>query len=218
MKKGMIIMALVVAFVFALMVGSSQAALISGKIWVGTGYGFGTHDLTNGASIWGTSSSATFTVDAINFTTESTDGTYTGFLSSGASNNLVWADAASATFGGTTFQTDSATASFVQLTGTAIFPQSFSIRYDDGLVLYVGNQVFDFSAPTAPAIANINLASAGTYNFTLNYAGWNGFPEVLQLRGDVRPVPIPPTAYLIASGLIPFIRLRKKRSIFLGGV
>jgi hypothetical protein len=26
-----------------------------------------------------------------------------------------------------------------------------------------------------------------------------------------RPVPIPPTAYLIASGLIPFIRLRKKR-------
>ena len=44
-------------------------------------------------------------------------------------------------------------------------------------------------------------------------AGWNPLPaSVLQTSGitPVATVPIPTTAYLIVSGLIPFIRLRRK--------
>jgi hypothetical protein len=77
--------------------------------------------------------------------------------------------------------------------------------------MYVDGTPFDFSYPTEPQTDTFTVAGAGTHNFTLNYAAWNGFPEVLQL--DVRAVPIPSALLLVGSGLIPFIRLRRKRSV-----
>ena len=222
MKKVMVIMALVMASVFGFMPASSQATLsaptltISGNIWVVDTYGFGSYDLSPTGLFSGLGpAAAQFTVDAINFTTNGGYSTYNQFLSNSLTgapglNDLVWS-IGSTSFGNLPVISDSTYSTFIQLTGTAYFPQSFTITKDDGFWLQVGNQVFNsFMNPTSADVCTINLASAGIYTFTLDYSGWNGFPEVLQSSAFRSAVPIPPTAYLLVSGLIPFIRLRKK--------
>jgi hypothetical protein len=218
MRKGMIIMALVVASVFALMAGSSQAALLTGSIWVegpspATTYGNSDNNLTDSRAIWSTTPLATFTVDAINFTTAVGDGSYNQWLQGGATNvnGLVWLTGSSA-FQNGPFQTATGTtATFIQLTGEVLLPKDFTIIKDDGFVLYLDDiVVMNAESPTSPVGVPISLASGGAYSLRLNYAGWNAFPEVLQAP-DVKAVPIPAALLLVGSGLVPFIRLRKKR-------
>jgi hypothetical protein len=215
-QKSILFTGVVLACVFVLMAGSSQALPFSGQIWTRTSYNFSTHDLTNLTFSSFGSPAAQFTVDEINFDSEALTGsyggsvTYTQFLSNSMSgapgpNDLVWADLASEAFGAGTILTSNSTASFFQFTGTAFFPATFTIRHDDGFDLYINGQEFDNSYPTAPTDATITLAdkglTAGTYSFTLNYAAWNGFPEVLT-DPDIPAVPEPATMFLLGSGLI----------------
>ena len=215
MKKGMKILVLAAVCVFVLMAGSSQAALVSGKIWTITGYNETTHDLTVTPA---TVPLATFTVDAINFDSEALTGSYSGlvtytqFLSNSLSgapgpNTLVWNSGLS-TFQNQTMITDNTNTSLFQLTGTASFPADMAIRHDDGFYLILGATSYDFSHPTSPETAYLHNA-AGDYNFTLNYAAWNTFPEVLQVPG-IRPVPIPAAAWLLGSGLIGLVAIRRR--------
>jgi hypothetical protein len=215
MKK--IMVAIAVVSVCVLMAGTSQAALINGQIWAPvTGYNETTHDLSAAP---GAVANASFTVDMINFDSQALAGsyggpvTYTQFLSNSLSgapgpNNLVWSDGASATFGAQTLITSSVNTSFFQLTGTAYFPANVTIRHDDGFRLDLGGTIYDYSHPTAPETASLNNA-AGVYSFTLNYAAWNSFPEVLQVS-QVNPVPIPAAAWLLGSGLLGLIGIRRR--------
>jgi len=99
-----------------------------------------------------------------------------------------------------------------QFTGTSFFPSDFTIRHDDGFVLIIGGKTINFSYPTAPQDANIVLAnyglSAGTYNFTLNYAAWNSFPEVLQAP-TITSVPEPGILILLGISMASVVGLRR---------
>jgi len=200
------------------MAGSSRADSFNGQIWIDTGYNFTTHDLTNSFFSGLGTSDAQFTVDEINFNSQNFGGsaTYNQFLANAGAlpglNNLVWANEASTAFGGNTITTNGTTSSFFQFTGTALFPATFTIRHDDGFVLYIDGMLFDFSVPTSPQDANIVLASkglsAGIYSFTLNYAAWNSFPEVLQ-GPDITPVPEPGILILLGISMMSVFGLRR---------
>jgi len=224
MKKRMIIIALVVASVFGFMAGSSQAVQIapqqiSGNIWTVNSY---PNDLSLATFSALSAPAASFTVSAINFNGNLPNGqveSYDAWLSNGGANIVVWNDPGSASFGAGNFQTgpengNPDVASLIQFTGSAFFPENFSITKDDGFELYLGNTlVCDASGATAPSTVSITLPagmSPGIYSFTLDYAGWNGFPEVLTESG-VRPVPIPPTAYLFVTGLVGLYGIGRRR-------
>ncbi len=213
---------MVFACVFVFMAASSQATPFAGQIWTGAGYGFSPHDLTSTFFSGLGPSLAQFTVDEIDFNSQALIGsyggsvTYTQFLSNNLAgapgpNGLVWADLASALFGANTLLTNGTTTSFFQFTGTAFFPANFSITRDDGFVLYVnGGLVIDASAPVAPTITPVNLGlPSGVYSFTLNYAAWNSFPEVLQAP-DIRPIPEPTTMLLLGLGMLGIAGIRRK--------
>jgi len=221
MKNRIAILITCLLAVFMFMAGSSQAAPFYGQIWTITGYNQTIYDLTTTPA---GSALASFTVDAIDFDSQALIGsyggsvTYTQFLSNSligapGPNVLAWADLGSATFGAQPLITDSTTTSFFQFTGTAYFPDTFTIRHDDGFFLYINGVPFDSSYPTAPELATITLAnlglSAGIYNFTLNYAAWNSFPEVLQAP-DVSPVPEPITMLLVGFGMLGVAGMRRK--------
>ena len=78
MKKILINFSLAVVFVFALMVGSSQASFI-GTIY--DGYSAGAYDPQLGATAPLPPATSTFTVDVLNFDTRISGSTYGGFLS-----------------------------------------------------------------------------------------------------------------------------------------
>jgi hypothetical protein len=220
MKKGLTIM--MAAFFLVLMLAGNSQALISGQIWDNViGYNSSTHDLTNAKFATLGAADASFTVNVINSDSEALTGsyggpvTYTQFLANSLAgapgpNGLVWANAASATFGNNQLVTSSSLASFFQFTGTAFFPATFTISKDDGFVLYVnGNLIIDASGPTAPADVPVTLGFApGVYNFTLNYAAWNGFPEVIQAPSIVTPEPT--TMLLLGLGMLGVAAFRRK--------
>ena len=215
MRRRILLSVLFLVCVFFLMARSSQADTFSGEIWKPAGdlYNFGTHDLTNGFFTTLGTSDAQFTVDNINFDTLlfGSSATYTQFLGApGNVNNLVWANGASATFGAQTIQTDGTHASFFQISGTAFFPANFTIRRDDGFVLYVdGALVIDASSPVAPTDTPVNLGlTPGVYSFTLNYAAWNSFPEVLTAP-DITSVPEPGILILLCISVMSLAGLRK---------
>jgi hypothetical protein len=220
MKKGLTIM--MAAFFLVFMLEGNSQALISGQIWDNiTGYNSSTHDLTNAKFATLGAADALFTVNVINSDSQALTGsyggpvTYTQFLANSlvgapGPNSLVWADAASETFGSNQLVTSNTYASFFQFTGTAFFPATFTIWKDDGFVLYVdGKLIIDASGPTAPDDVVVTLGLApGVYNFTLNYAAWNGFPEVIQAPSIVTPEPT--TMILLGLGMLGVAVLRRK--------
>lgn len=220
MKKATTVI-LAAFFLVVMFSGSSQAAPVSGTIWGNVaGYNSSSHDLTNAFISSLGPASATFTVNALNFDSQSLTGsyggvvTYTQFLSNSLAgapgpNGLVWSNIASETFGSQNLITNNGAASIFQFTGNAYFPASFTIEKDDGFVLYVGGKVFDASGPTAPEEVLITLGlTPGFYNFTLNYGAWNGFPEVLTAP-DIK-VPEPMTLLLLGLGMLGVAAYRRK--------
>jgi hypothetical protein len=233
MKKGLMVVIAVCCLVLMLG-GSSMAAPIKGSVYYNvTGYNETTHTLNSTlghAPGSGGILGGTFTVDAINFDSEALSGSYGGpvtysqFLSnslgtnpSPGPNGLVWSTPEQKAWGdSTTLLTSSMYTSFFQLSGVAYFSENFSIRHDDGFFLYIGDSysdLYDYSHPTAPEMANMTLSSRGltpgSYKFIINYAAWNGFPEVLQITSGVS-VPEPTTMLLLGLGLIGLAGVRRK--------
>lgn len=199
-----------VVFVFAFMVGSSQAYL--GAVY--DGYSEGANN-----PFWGSTNhpaaTSTFTVDQLNF--DSTIGaTYGQFLSGAANyptnnpNNLQWTGT---NLGGQNITTAGGfVGSLFQFTGTAYFPANTVITHDDGFYLTLtntsGTTSYNYSPPVSPTPTPLNN-QAGVYDFVLWYGATNSLPEVLQAPG-VAPVPVPAAAWLLASGLIGLLGLRRK--------
>jgi hypothetical protein len=224
MKKSLTIM--VAVFFLVLMVGGNSLASIQGWVYDDvSGYGFGDQSglfFDLGTPPPSGTLGGTFTINAINFTTEGGLSTYTQFLSGSSSgapgpNGLVWDNSTSATFGANAVQSEpDGHASFFQFFGVAYFSENFSITKDDGFVLYIKNygNVYDAAYPTGPLTVNMSLATysltPGYYEFLLNYATWNGFPEVLKIESGIK-VPEPTTLLLLGFGLIGVAGLRRIR-------
>jgi hypothetical protein len=99
-----------------------------------------------------------------------------------------------------------------QFTGTSYFPDDFTIRHDDGIVLLIGGKTISDSYPTPPETFAIHLAdyglAAGPYSFILNYAAWNNFPEVLEAP-DITAVPEPGILILLGISMASVVGLRR---------
>jgi hypothetical protein len=217
MKKGMTVI-MASFFLVLILGGSSLAAPIQGAVYYNvTGYNLTTHNLQYGHGLAPASAilGGQFTVNALNFTTEGGQATYTQFLANNGTTGLVWDNPTSVAFGATNIVTDGTYTSFFQFHGFAYFSENFSIRHDDGLVLYIDDlqHIYDYSLPTSPEVANMSLASRGLspgyHEFLLNYAAWNGFPEVLQITSGVQ-VPEPTTMLLLGLGMLGVAVLRRK--------
>lgn len=217
MRKGLRIM-MAACFLVLMLGGSSLAAPIIGSVWNNvTDYNLSSHNLlySYGYAPAGAVYGGSFSVNAINFTTEGGQSTYTQFLANNGTTGLVWDNPASEAFGANTISTDGTYTSFFQFLGYGYFSENFSIRHDDGFVLFIDeySNVYDNSYPTAPDVANMTLGSKGLtpgyHTFLINYAAWNGFPEVLQITSGVQ-VPEPMTMLLLGLGMLGVAVLRRK--------
>jgi hypothetical protein len=210
MKKGLTI--IVAAFFLVLMLGGNSQALINGSIWAPSTnlYNDVTHDLTDSFFTGLGTANATFTVNSINFDSGASSAeSYASWLTTGGGLSFI----TGSVFASGLIQTSNTTASFFQFTGTATFPASFSIRHDDGIQLYIDGillpttNAIDPSHPTTPELSPYAV-SAGVHTFTLNYAAWNGYPEVLQAPSIVTPEPT--TMLLLGLGMLGVAVLRRK--------
>jgi hypothetical protein len=187
----------VIVLLFA--VAAVQAATISGTFWsVPSTTADNIPTLGNvpgaGATLWGT-----FNATAISF---SADGGYSlgGFLRSGAATNTTYLNGAT----GAT----SLTNVLFEFTGAASFTngQSFSVLHDDGVNLYVNNQlVLGVPGITPPVTTNyIYNGPTGNYNFDFIYANGPATQAAFSTTLSellVNPAPEPFPLLLLPVGL-----------------
>ena len=190
-------------------VGSANALTINASLWSGV-----TSDRTGAearligdlfTNLGNIAASDTFDVGTIDFTTPAAD--YLAFFG-GAGNVSNWVGANI----GSALTTNSSTAFFVELKGTMYFNGNDALTHDDGAWLSLSQgggaaTEFDFSTATSPFTHYLVGLPAGVYDFTLNYSGWNGIPEVLKLQ----PVPEPATLLLFGLGILGLAGVSRKK-------
>lgn len=205
MKKLGTILSTVLLAVLLFTTGNSQAITIQGAIWDPADA-----SAANPSIVPAGGPAATFTVNSINFDSRIGTTTFDTWLRGSNTSNLnglVWlTDTLNIK---DSFYTSSGRGSFMQFTGTAYFSENVAITHDDGFWLQVGSTVYDYSAPTTPAVTNLHNA-AGIYQFVLNYGAWNDFPEVLLAPG-IAPVPEPGTMLLLGIGMFGLAVYGKRR-------
>jgi hypothetical protein len=224
MKRLVVILGMVVALVGFMTAGIALAITYNGALYEPTGPSDIWNTYAENPSL-GTPSgtpTATFQVSSINFN-QSAPTSYGQWLNN---SFTVVTEPSSNWIQNTPFYTPVTNGSpyqgtFFQFTWTETFSTSvlrnITLFHDDGAYLAMdGGMLIDSSAPTT-AIPSYytGIISAGVHNFVLNYGGVNGFPEVLQYSASTSPVPLPPSALLLGSGLlgVGLLRWRRKNQV-----
>jgi hypothetical protein len=108
-----------------------------------------------------------------------------------------------------------AQATVFRFTFTEATPETFSVRHDDGVSLFVagtettpGANLLPISA-SQPTFAALDSVSIGPGTYDLWFAEVNGLPGVLQATSTV--VPLPGALPLFATGLVGLVLLGWRR-------
>jgi hypothetical protein len=223
MKRLAVILVTVVALVGFMTAGSALAITYNGALWDpdyagNPGWNANANNPSLGAPL--DPATATFTVGSINFSFGPPEGeTYGAWLAgftAVSEPSLGW-------IATTPFYTPSTNQSpylgtFFQFTWQETFSTdvllAISLTHDDGAYLIMDGTtvLINSSAPTTVITDTFSgLIAVGLHTFELNYGGVNGFPEVLPYSASTTPVPLPPSALLLGSGLLGLVGLGWRR-------
>ena len=213
MKKNLLLILLILVFLpFAAQAcpPNTPGCYYVGAVYVGDSAAAANPGGVPGPSAGFETPTATFTVNALDFDSNRGDSTYGEFLE-GNGNGLVWLTGGA--IANDTIYTSPGEGTLFGFWGRAYFPENITITHDDGFWLNLGGTIYNDSAPTV-AVPTTLVNAAGIYDFTLYYGAWNGFPEVLQVPGiECKPVPIPVAFWLLGTGLIGLMGIRRKKML-----
>ena len=185
--------------------GAADAAIV-GKIWSNTGGIDASTTPANNSSL----PSANFSVGQINYNSSVTGYTPALFLNNPIFTNLTNGFDPNGTLDNT----------FILITGQTFLnagDNSFNVPHDDGVVLSVnGTNYINQPGPTSAVNSpfTVNVASAGLYDFRLQYSEVQGAPAVLGFSVNSAPVtgtPEPASFALMGSALTAGIVLVRRR-------
>ena len=104
-----------------------------------------------------------------------------------------------------------ATTTFFMITSILNAVGDFLIKHDDGVAVFDdGTRIGGLEGPNTVKTTNVLGFDGGA--FSLLYVATNGDPSVLNVNGNLTPVPLPATLPLLLVGMGGIAMLRRKRA------